>query len=238
MSWQSETRAWTLAAAGVFCLCSVAYKVLTIPNLKSVTDGATQTFALINRPEGAKDVRGKLLPPGSIAVFNKAVTKAGDATVTGQLSLQQIAPAIQATASSFQTIVPHANEALDGVSQTAQTASRSLQDVSDHLTPVLDSTNATVKALGDAVTLHSAALEVSERDFDALVTNPAVAQTEDNIQQITKEMVPVIATGNHMLSTADQVETKLTKCTLNPTFWCSFKSDVIFGAQVGGYLLH
>jgi hypothetical protein len=60
--------------------------------------------------------------------------------------------------------------------------------------------------------------------FDGLLANPNLALTMKNIGDMT--------------STASQVEAKLARCTLHPTIACQLKSNVIFGAQVGGYLLH
>jgi hypothetical protein len=210
MTWQSETRAWALAAAGVFCLCSVGYKVLTIPNLKSVTDGATQTFALLNRPEGAKDAQDKLLPPGSIAVFNKAVTKAGDATVTGQLSLQAIAPSIQETAKSFQTIAPHANGTMDALTGTAGAASQSLTTLSAHINPAIDTANATIGDAGAAIRKLEPVEDDADRmvkDFDARVTSPdvdrALKGVADTSEQAALTTVQVTAIATDIRKAAD-----------------------------------
>jgi ABC-type transporter Mla subunit MlaD len=60
--------------------------------------------------------------------------------------------------------------------------------------------------------------------FDALLARPSVALMLDK--------------GGSIMSTTDAVETKLTQCTLHPTWHCNLKSDLIFGAQVGGYLIH
>ena len=177
MTWQSETRAWAIAVAVVFCLGSIGYKALTLPNLKSTMAAVDATFAAINRPEGAKDAHGKLLPPGTLAVFNKAVTKGGDAIVTGQLSLQAVAPAIQATAASFQTIAPHVDTTMDSLSGTATAASRSLQDVSGHLTPVLDAAKLTTLDSDAAIKGLFPVESDTDRlvkDFDAQVTSPDV----------------------------------------------------------------
>jgi hypothetical protein len=60
--------------------------------------------------------------------------------------------------------------------------------------------------------------------FNMLLANPNVAVMIDN--------------GGEFTTTAVAVEKKLAQCTLHPTFGCVVKSDIIFGAQVGGYLLH
>jgi hypothetical protein len=59
---------------------------------------------------------------------------------------------------------------------------------------------------------------------DALLANPNIAYAMDS--------------GAGILHTGELVEQKLAACTLHPTAKCMFKSDAIFVAQVGGYLLH
>ena len=59
--------------------------------------------------------------------------------------------------------------------------------------------------------------------FNALMTRPSVTLMLDN--------------GGEFTTTAVAVEQKLAKCTLHPTLPCVIKSDILFGAQVGGYLL-
>lgn len=59
--------------------------------------------------------------------------------------------------------------------------------------------------------------------FNFLLANPNVALMIDN--------------GGEFTTTAVAVEKKLAQCTLHPTLPCVLKSDILFGAQVGGYLL-
>jgi hypothetical protein len=90
-------------------------------------------------------------PCGTLAAFTKVVTKAGDATVTTQIQEQAIGNQVSATMTALQTIPAHVNETMDGLTGTAQTASTSLQNITDGLTPVLDSTKSTVDDVGAAV---------------------------------------------------------------------------------------
>jgi hypothetical protein len=166
-------------------------------------------------------------PCGTLADIDKTVVKSGDAIVTTQLQEQRIGRQVSATMVALQSIPPHVNDTLDGLTATSDTASESLQTLTGHITPVLDAADATVSGLEPA----EVALNKSVTDFDALISDPNLALIMRNVGTMT-------TTGNHMLFTADQVETKLTKCTLHPTFWCNAKGDIIFGAQIGGYLLH
>ena len=90
-------------------------------------------------------------PCGTLAAFTKVVTKAGDATVTTQIQEQAIGKQVSATMTALQTIPAHVNGTMDGLTGTAQTASTSLQAITDGLTPVLASTKSTVDDVGAAV---------------------------------------------------------------------------------------
>jgi hypothetical protein len=59
--------------------------------------------------------------------------------------------------------------------------------------------------------------------FNGLLARPSVTLMLDN--------------GGEFTTTAVAVEKKLAACTLHPTLPCVLKSDILFGAQVGGYLL-
>jgi hypothetical protein len=59
--------------------------------------------------------------------------------------------------------------------------------------------------------------------FNGLLARPSVTLMLDN--------------GGKFTTTAVAVEEKLAACTLHPTLPCVLKSDILFGAQVGGYLL-
>ena len=211
MTWQSETRAWAVAVAAVFCMVAIGYKTLTLPSLGATISAVNTTFANINRPEGAKDGHGKLLPPGTLAVFNKAATKAGDAIVTGQLSLQAIAPSIQETAKSFQTIAPHANGTMDALTGTAGAASQSLTTLSAHLNPAIDTANATIGDAGAAIRKLEPVEDDADRmvkDFDARVTSQdvdrALKGVADTSEQAALTTVQVTAIATDIRKAADQ----------------------------------
>jgi len=57
-----------------------------------------------------------------------------------------------------------------------------------------------------------------------------------------KTILAHVATGSgtfdHMLDTGDRVETRVTKCTLHPTFMCKFTGWILPAAQITGALLH
>ncbi len=133
-----------LIAAGALA-CVVLYKAIGIENASAGTLGGVNTaLATINHP----CAQG---PCGTLAAFTKAVTKAGDATVTTQIQEQAIGKQVSATMTALQTIPAHVNGTMDGLTGTAQTASTSLQTITDGLTPVLASTKSTVDDVGAAL---------------------------------------------------------------------------------------
>jgi len=142
--------------------------------------------------------------------------------------------------SDLAQLVSHTNGALTAVTGTANQAtttlssvSHSVQDVSDHVTPAADAVTSTTVKLGaaiDALSPSEVALAKSVKDFDELVTSSPV-------QQILVNMADGTKTGDHILITTDALETKMAQCTLHPNFGCFVKQDLLFGAQVGGYLL-
>ena len=181
-------------------------------------------------------------PCGTLAAFTKVVTKAGDATVTTQIQEQAIGKQVSATMTALQTIPAHVNGTMDGLSGTAQTASTSLQAITDGLTPVLASTKSTVDDVGAAVAslqpVETAAAK-SAADFDTLILNPNIPRIIDNGQTISSAFVTTIGTTNHMLFTFDAVETKAMHGYLYPphgaaAIWPTVRPFLVPAAQVGG----
>jgi len=128
--------------------------------------------------------------------------------------------------------------ALASLTGTTDAATESLHTLSKGVSGTLSTANVTLGTLNAAIATIpplTGRATLFLGDADAILRPiPAI---EANIQVDTKLFETTIGTTNHMLFTGDQVETKLAKCTLHTTFACVFKSDVLFGAQVGGYLL-
>jgi hypothetical protein len=192
---QIASHAAMIALCIVVGVCAIA---LTVAVLR-ITDGSQQALATVNRGCAPG-------PCGTLAAFTKAVTKGGDAIVTTQLQELSVVKRINPVLDSLTTVAPHANAAMDSLSGTATTASRSLQDVSDHLTPALDSANATTAELGsaiDALKPVETDADRAVRDFDAQVTSPDVDRAlkglADTSQQaaLTTTQFTGIATDLH-----------------------------------------
>jgi hypothetical protein len=142
-------------------------------------------------------------PCGTLAAFTKVVTKAGDATVTTQIQEQAIGKQVSATMTALQTIPAHVNGTMDGLTGTAQTASTSLKAITDGLTPVLASTDATVRQAGAAVAglqpVETAATKMLT-DGDALVNSQDVKRFMKGSAD-TSQQVAIIATQGAAIAT-------------------------------------
>ena len=144
--------------------------------------------------------------------------------VAGQSAEQvkQSGQLITAAAGNINLIGQHVNSALDvfaGTSKQATTDLASMNDLFLGAKPLVSHL--------DAVAISA---DISVERFNAMLASPQLATITTNFESMS-------GSGVHIMQTTDQVETKLAKCTLHPTFGCTFKSDAIFGAQLGGYIL-
>jgi hypothetical protein len=146
-------------------------------------------------------------------------------------------------------LADHSDTTLDALAgsaaqatKTMNTASTSLQTITDGITPVLASTKSTVDDVGVAVAglrpVETAAAK-SVADFDALILNPNIPKIIDNGQTISNAFVTTIGTTNHMLFTFDAVETKAMHGYLYPphgaaAIWPTVRPFLVPAAQVGG----
>jgi hypothetical protein len=196
----------TYIVAGVM-LCILLYKGL------GIVSGVNTALTTVNQQCAPG-------PCGTLALVNKTVTKTGDAIVTTQIQEQAIGKKVGATMDALGSIPGHVNTALDGLTQTEGTATQTLQTLSNDTTRSL---NGLDLAVSDTDTVikgfvpTQTALQKSIHDFDDLITNPAINQTLGNVQVVTSELGTTVATSNHMLDTADKVETKATYHYLNPS---------------------
>lgn len=74
-------------------------------------------------------------------------------------------------------------------------------------------------------------------DFHGTATRANTSLDRFNTLLANPNIALMLGSGAHILSTTDQVTTKLAQCTLHPHAACYFKNDALFAAQVGGYLL-
>jgi len=185
-----------LVAAGALG-CVVLWKALKIE------DASIGTLAGFNTALATVNHSCAPGPCGTLAAFTKVITKAGDATVTTQIQEQAIGKQVSATMTALQTIPAHVNETMDSLTGTAQTASTSLQTITDGLTPVLASTDATVRQAGAAVAglqpVETAATKMLT-DGDALVNSQDVTRFLKGSAD-TSQQFAIIATQGAAIAT-------------------------------------
>ena len=142
-------------------------------------------------------------PCGTLAAFTKVVTKAGDATVTTQIQEQAIGKQVSATMTALQTVPAHVNGTMDSLTGTAQTASTSLQALTDGITPVLASTKSTVDDVGAAV----AGLQPVEATATKMLTDGDVLVNSQDVTRFlkgsadTSQQFAIIATQGAAIAT-------------------------------------
>ena len=74
-------------------------------------------------------------------------------------------------------------------------------------------------------------------DFHGTATRANTSLDIFNTRLGSKDVTVMLDNGAEFTTTAVELEKKLAACTLHPTLPCVLKSDILFGAQVGGYLL-
>jgi hypothetical protein len=74
-------------------------------------------------------------------------------------------------------------------------------------------------------------------DFHGTATRANTSLDLFNKLLADPDVTLILSNGAKFTTTAVALEQKLAQCTLHPTLPCVLKSDILFGAQVGGYLL-
>jgi hypothetical protein len=179
MTWQSETRAWAVAAAAAFCLGTIGYKAATAPKLPDLAPTVKRTNAtldILNAP-----CKGDSDSCGTVASVGKLVKKIGDIAVTTQLQVKQSSTIINAASQSLTSTSGHLNAAID-------TAKEQLT----HVGPLLDSAKTATDLIPPAVKhISSNADEIlansngAVTDFRGFLTNPHLKHTFENVDSMT-----------------------------------------------------
>jgi len=175
----------TILLCGVVAFCCIAIALA----LSRTLDNVNTALATVNRSCAPG-------PCGTLANIDKAVVKAGDAIVTTQQ--QELVVTKQIRLDALAGVPVHINGTMDALSETATTASRSVQNLSDGLTPVLGHLDAaTVDS--DAAIKRLVPVEDDTdravRDFDARVTS----------QDVTTALKGVADTSQQLALTTAQV---------------------------------
>ena len=203
---RSILRDLTLAAyavAGVF-LCLVLWKA------SKALDQGNIALATVNAP--CKD-NGHQVVCGTLAGVNQAVKNTGILAAQSAEQVKQSGALISSAATTINTVGQHLSGTADALSETATTASRSLQDVSDHLTPVLDSANATTVKLGSAID----ALQPVETDADKAVKDFDTRVTSKDVDRALKGLADTSQQAALTTTQFTGIATDLHKATSDAT---------------------
>jgi ABC-type transporter Mla subunit MlaD len=168
-------------------------------------------------------------PRGTLHEVNKAAVKIGDAIVQTQLVERATTPHITAAMDQFGAAAVHLGGAADSLKGTADTAAGTFTAATGAIqTLTIDAQTANdllvqLKPLIASYTATGNDLDTTIKTANGIMASPNVTI--------------MLANGAQFTTTAVQLEQKLAQCTLHPTLPCVLKSDILFGAQVGGYLL-
>lgn len=214
--------------------CAVLYKALGIES------NVTTALVTVNKPKS-----GTLsMLDDTIFQMRLTIDATNKVLIHEQTQLGTIDGYARNLDAEVAGLASHGTIALDAFGGVATEGKQTLTTLTAHITPVLDSTTTAINTgtdyfqkkqpQFDLLLTHVDDLTVSGNGsvvkFNALLDNPAIPRIEASAADF-------LGTGAHMLATGDAVETKLAQCTLHPHMSCYVKSDLLFGAQLGGYLL-
>jgi ABC-type transporter Mla subunit MlaD len=168
-------------------------------------------------------------PRGTLHEVNKAAVKIGDAIVQTQLVERATTPHITAAMDQFGAAAVHLSGAADSLKGTADTAAGTFTAATGAIqTLTIDAQTANDLLVQLKPLIASYTATGNDLDITIKTANGIMASQNVTI---------MLANGAQFTTTAVQLEQKLAQCTLHPTLPCVLKSDILFGAQVGGYLL-
>lgn len=185
MNWQQETRAWALASAGVFCLCSIGYKVAIMPKLPDLkptvahVDAATGAWANASAQQVAsvqaieRDLRAELWHVDRLLTEGSGTLSAARGAIgTLNGSLTHVAPLLDSLKASSDAIPP---------------AIQHVTDDADALRPILANADGGVS------------------DLRRFLQAPALTDTITNVASMTGSGAAIAADGRKIVDkeTAD-----------------------------------
>jgi len=196
-------------------------------------DRVNATLDAINAP--CVDFQGNYTC-GPIVQLSQTEKNVGILAARSAQQVQQTGTLVTAVASNLNTVgdavkatASHLNKTADAGTGTLNAATGTLiaaTGVIQTLTIDARTTNDLLVQLKPLIASYTATgndLDTSVKTFNGLMASPNVTI--------------MLANGAQFTTTAVQLEQKLAQCTLHPTIPCVLKSDILFGAQVGGYLL-
>jgi hypothetical protein len=197
MSLQSETRAWAVALAAVFCLSAIGYSALKLPDLSPTVSRANTALDTLNRP-------CKGVSCGTLASVDKVIVKIGDIAVDTQMQVRQSGTLINAASESLASTSRHLDAAID-------TANTQLT----HLGPLLDAGRDAAASVAPAMQSLQPVLANADGavgDFRRFLTAPALNASISNVDSMTAAWARISTNGA-------RVTDKMTADYFKPVPW-------------------
>jgi hypothetical protein len=150
---------------------------------------------------------------------------------------------VQDTGAAVQTMqqqVAQTQPLITAAAQNLNLAGDAVKDTAGHLSKTADAATVAIQTVTiDAKTANDLLMQLRPLIASYTATGNDLDTTIKTANDImaSPNVTIMLANGAQFTTTAVQLEQKLAQCTLHPTLPCVLKSDILFGAQVGGYLL-
>jgi hypothetical protein len=221
----------TIPVVGVFLcifLLQVSDAVRVQSNgLSAVIGQANAALTTVNAP--CKD-NGHQVVCGTLAEVSQTTKNIGILSAQGAEQVKQSGNLIQATTHNLDIVGASAQGSFIAITGAANSASTTIQ-----------AANTTIKAAQPL--LDNSANFVLHLDTESkpVINQASLFFATANTLATSPDVIGILhgfniglATGDHMLDTADKVETKITKCTLYPDFKCVVSGLIVPSVQIGG----
>jgi ABC-type transporter Mla subunit MlaD len=129
---------------------------------------------------------------------------------------------------------------ITAAAQNLNLAGDAVKDTAGHLSKTADAATVAIQTVTiDAKTANDLLVQLRPLIASYTATGNDLDTTIKTANGImsSQNVTIMLANGAQFTTTAVQLEQKLSQCTLHPTLPCVLKSDILFGAQVSGYLL-
>lgn len=211
MTWQSETRAWALASASVFCLSALGYRVMTAPALPDLAPTVQRANAVLDTVNAPCKDNGHQVVCGTLQQVAQSTKNIG---IVAAQSAEQVKQSGK--------LINTASQSLRSVAESARGAIVTTQEQITHVAPLLDSLRASsdsippaldhVTADADGIRPLLANANGSVTDLRRFLQAPALTDTLGNAASMTASWAAI--SGD-----ARQVADRATANYLKPVPW-------------------
>jgi hypothetical protein len=242
--WRRVLSLW-LSPSAVLCGIVGWAAWQTYPHIIVATDkwGNAAPAATLNKVNatldkinaGCVDIQGDYVC-GPIEQLSQTEKNVGILAARSAQQVQQTGTLVTAVANNLNTVGEAVKSSAGHINVTADAATGTLTAATGTLTAA---TGAIQTLTIDAKTANDLLVQLKPLIASYTATGNDLDTTIKTANGImaSPNVTIMLANGAQFTTTAVQLEQKLAQCTLHPTLPCVLKSDILFGAQVGGYLL-